>query len=262
MTVLLLRLCGPMQAWGTQSRFTMRDTGLEPSKSGVIGLVCAALGRPRSDSVDDLAALRMGVRVDREGVMKREYQTAGGVHRKGEKYGVITADGKPGDTVLSNRYYLADADFLVGLEARDDQPEGAALLREINAAEPRDPHRGTLRKPRWQIFLGRKACPPSVPVYLPDEEGLVEDLHLLDALAVYPWPRPGAPLPAEGKRPDRLRFVLETDYGVGPETRHDQPEGAAFSTRRFLPRSVETTSRKLGDEVPIRKENIPCSFLD
>ncbi|MCC6935346.1 MAG: CRISPR-associated protein Cas5, partial [Thermomicrobiales bacterium] len=27
---LLLRLTGPMQAWGTQSRFTHRDTGLEP----------------------------------------------------------------------------------------------------------------------------------------------------------------------------------------------------------------------------------------
>ena len=43
MSVLLLRLAGPMQAWGTQSRFTVRDTGLEPSKSGVIGLLCAAL---------------------------------------------------------------------------------------------------------------------------------------------------------------------------------------------------------------------------
>jgi CRISPR system Cascade subunit CasD len=248
MTVLLLRLCGPMQAWGTQSRFTMRDTGLEPSKSGVIGLICAALGRPRSEPVDDLAALRMGVRVDREGVMKREYQTAGGVHRRGEKYGVITADGKPGDTVTSNRYYLADADFLVGLEARDEP--GAALLRDINAA---------LRKPHWQLFLGRKACPPSVPVCLPDEDGLVQDLPLLNALMAYPWPRLGAPIPPESKRLDRLRFVLETDYGVGPETRHDQPEGAAFSTRHPLPRSVETIFKDLGREVPIRKENAPCS---
>jgi CRISPR system Cascade subunit CasD len=243
MTVLLLRLCGPMQAWGTQSRFTVRDTGLEPSKSGVIGLLCAALGRPRSETVDDLAALRMGVRVDREGVMKREYQTAGGGVFRGEKYYVITAEGKPGGTVTSSRYYLADADFLVGLEARGDK--GAALLREIN---------DKLHNPRWQLSLGRKACPPSVPVHLPGDEGLVEDLPLLDCLIAYPWPRPGAPLPPEHKRPDQLRFVLETDYGVGPETRYDQPEGAAFATRRFLPRSVETTFKKLGQEVPIRKE--------
>ncbi len=242
MTVLLLRLCGPMQAWGTQSRFTMRDTGLEPSKSGVIGLICAALGRPRSEPVDDLAAFRMGVRVDREGVMKRDYQTAGGVHRKGDKYGVITADGKPGGTVISNRYYLSDADFLVGLEAPDDA--GADLLRRVNAK---------LREPTWQVFLGRKAFPPSVPVGLPDEDGLVEK-PLLAALTDYPWPRLGAPIPPENERPERLRLVLETDYGVGPETRNDQPEGAAFDTRSFLPRSVKTTLRDLGTEIPIREE--------
>ena len=78
---LLLRLAGPMQSWGTQSRFSMRDTGLEPSKSGVIGLLCAALGRPREDTaiVRRLTALTMGVRVDREGVMKKDFHTANDV---------------------------------------------------------------------------------------------------------------------------------------------------------------------------------------
>ena len=74
MPTLLLRLAGPMQSWGTTSRFDERDTQLEPSKSGVIGLLCAALGRDRAESVDDLAALRMGVRVDREGVPMRDFQ--------------------------------------------------------------------------------------------------------------------------------------------------------------------------------------------
>ena len=64
MNVLLLRLVGPMQSWGVQSRFSVRDTGLEPSKSGVIGLICAALGRARSEPVADLAAFKMGVRVE------------------------------------------------------------------------------------------------------------------------------------------------------------------------------------------------------
>ena len=48
MSVLLLRLSGPMQSWGIQSQFPDRDTGMEPSKSGVVGLLCAALGRGRS----------------------------------------------------------------------------------------------------------------------------------------------------------------------------------------------------------------------
>ena len=45
MPALLLRLVGPMQSWGMQRRFSIRDTGTEPSKSGVIGLACAAFGK-------------------------------------------------------------------------------------------------------------------------------------------------------------------------------------------------------------------------
>src|SRR5207248_4205529 len=107
MSVLLLRLAGPMQSWGTDSRFSHRDTRAEPSKSGVVGLLCAALGRPRSEPVDDLAALKMALRVDREGRLARDFHTA---------LDVIKADGSGTTTVVSNRYYLADADFLVGLD--------------------------------------------------------------------------------------------------------------------------------------------------
>jgi CRISPR system Cascade subunit CasD len=75
MDTLLIRLAAPMQAWGVQSHGENRDTALEPSKSGVIGLLCAALGRDRADALDDLCALRMGVRVDREGRLQSDYQT-------------------------------------------------------------------------------------------------------------------------------------------------------------------------------------------
>ena len=44
MPTLLLRLVGPMQSWGTTSRFDQRDTGKEPSKSGIVGLLAAAMG--------------------------------------------------------------------------------------------------------------------------------------------------------------------------------------------------------------------------
>src|SRR5512136_490986 len=94
MGTLLLRLVGPMQSWGMQSNFTHRDTGLEPSKSGVIGLICAALGKPRDEnhpdnarkpSLDELAKLRMGVRVDREGLVQCDYHTANNVMKAGGK---------------------------------------------------------------------------------------------------------------------------------------------------------------------------------
>lgn len=234
MTTLLLRLAGPMQSWGTQSRFKIRDTGLEPSKSGVIGLLCAALGWPRETDVTRLAELRMGVRVDREGIQERDYHTVGGVHRKGERYGVVTAEGSPGGTVVSQRYYLADADFLVGLEGDE------GLLRELDAA---------LADPIWQTFLGRKAFVPGVPVRLPDAPprgpGLrAEPLEM--ALKTYPWfpdpararrgPRAGVERPSE-----RLRLVIETARTFGGEVRMDQPVGAAFRDRSFTVRHVSTT---------------------
>ncbi|MBN9494866.1 type I-E CRISPR-associated protein Cas5/CasD, partial [bacterium] len=149
MPTLLLRLCGPMQSWGTQSRFSERDTDREPSKSAVVGLLCAALGLPRDQPVDDLAALAMGVRVDAEGHIERDYHTAGG----GPGGGIARASGaRSENAVLSNRYYLADADFLVGLESAN-----GAILERLQDA---------VRNPHWQIFLGRKSFVPSVPVYL------------------------------------------------------------------------------------------------
>src|SRR5699024_9602305 len=48
-----------------------------PTKTGVIGLVANALGRSRTDDVSDLTGLLYAVRVDREGTLERDYQTAG-----------------------------------------------------------------------------------------------------------------------------------------------------------------------------------------
>src|SRR5690606_5945884 len=111
---------------GTQSRFDRRDTGREPSKSGVIGLLCAALGRPRWEPVDDLAALRMGARIDQSGRVERDFHTA-----SSERFYLVSG-GSRSATVISDRFYLADAKFLVGLEG------DGILLREIHMAL-RDP---------------------------------------------------------------------------------------------------------------------------
>jgi CRISPR system Cascade subunit CasD len=223
MPTLLIRLCGPMQSWGTQSRFTERDTEREPTKSGVVGLLCAALGRSRDADVSDLAALRMGVRVDREGVVLRDYHTAGagtGIRRAS---GALSKD-----PVVSNRYYLADADFLVGLEGED-----AGLLQRLDQA---------VRRPRWQLYLGRKAFVPALPPYLPG--GGLRDLPLEEALLAEPWPLSPAFKPLRGRQePDGqlLRFVFEVSHDTpGRQVRQDQPIGAAFAQRSFGPRPVFT----------------------
>ena len=65
MATLLLRLAAPMQSWGDESKYDIRQTGKTPSKSGVIGMLAAALGLRRdSEEIPALsAALRMGARI-------------------------------------------------------------------------------------------------------------------------------------------------------------------------------------------------------
>jgi len=235
---LLLRLAGPMQSWGVQSRFTVRDTAREPTKSGVIGLVCAALGRPREEPVDDLAALLMGVRVDLEGVLARDYHTAGVGNWAGRPYGVATVDDKGLRPVPSNRYYLADADFLVGLWGP------LPLLEQVAAA---------LERPHWPLYLGRKAFPPGVPVWLPN--GLRPGIGLVEALKAEPWPGPELALRRHLPRPPALRAVLEEpDPDRADDAQLDQPLGAAFATRRFTLRYRRTEFWILGTDVPVREE--------
>lgn len=213
MSVLLLRLAGPMQSWGTRSRFSNRDTGLEPSRSGVIGLLCAAKGISRDD--DEALKrflpdkLKMAVRVDREGRLMWDYHTAQNVRR-------ADTTKTPQETVLSERFYLADAEFLVGLQGDD------AFLNELETA---------LAVPVWQLCLGRKAFVPALPVC----EG-VHSGELLDVLTAHPWrKRSRRDEPAESQ----LRFVVEVGYGLG-EPRQDVPLSFVSRDRKFAVRHVET----------------------
>ncbi|MCM2329954.1 MAG: type I-E CRISPR-associated protein Cas5/CasD [Pseudomonas sagittaria] len=211
MATLLLRLMGPMQSWGTTSRFDERDTGKEPSKSGVLGLVAAALGIDRENwsDLEPLCRLRMGVRHDRPGVPKRDYQTA---------QRVISADGsKIHDTAVTTRHYLADAAFLVGLCGED-----RLLLERIHAA---------LADPVWPLALGRKSYVPSEPIWMP---GAVVDADLREAMAPERWPsiapsRPGAP-----RTPWILSLESADRSGL---MKMDQPL-SSFAERRFGPRFV------------------------
>ena len=226
MYTLLMRLAGPLQAWGLQSRFSIRDTAREPTKSGVLGLVCAALGRPREAPLDDLTALRMGVRVDREGQMRRDFHTAQDIVKASAKI----RPGKPippsdrKDTEPSVRHYLADAWFTVGLGSED-----RALLERIDTA---------LARPRWQLFLGRKAFPPGLPIRVVDGSGRaigLVDQPLVEALAGFTDPC------WKGKAPVSPRYVIDvgTSHTLDVVARRMQPDQPiSFRPRRFLPREV------------------------
>lgn len=139
MSVLLMRLAGPMQSWGDQSRFTRRTTRWEPTRSGVLGLLAAAGGMRRTDPMTELLTLRFGVRADQPGRILRDFQTAIRVER-----------GKSVALPLSERYYLADSVFLAGVEGP------APLIEGLGE---------TLRSPRFPLYLGRRSCVPSQPVF-------------------------------------------------------------------------------------------------
>ncbi|WP_127354015.1 type I-E CRISPR-associated protein Cas5/CasD [Actinacidiphila soli] len=192
---ILLHLAGPLQSWGTHSAFNERDTARFPTRSGIIGLLAACLGRRRGEAVDDLARLSLTSRTDRGGVLLRDLHTVGGgLPAKGT---VTTAEGKKRPqaqaTLLSHRSYLADAAFTAALTGND-----TALLRECADA---------LRHPVWPPYLGRRSCPPEGPLLI----GLLEDpLHHLVRLplacASTPLRQPTSNPPAEQFRGKSVDF--------------------------------------------------------
>ena len=223
-----------MQAWGIRSRFTERDTGREPSKSGVIGVLCCALGKPRAESGHSLALarlseLRLGIRADREGLLRKDYHTAGGGTWGGSGYGVYKADGSKPKPVLSTRYYLAGAHFLVGLEG------DSALLQQLYRA---------IQFPYWQISFGRKALVPALPIHLPPHapEGPgISSEPLESALRNLPLGSPLEPtsLAAKPKSDASIRFVVDAlADDDSADTRMDVP--VDFDRRLFARRRVKT----------------------
>lgn len=218
MPTLLLRLVGPMQSWGTTSRFDQRDTGKEPSKSGVVGLIAAALGIDRANwsDIEPLTHLMMGVRHDRPGIQKRDYQTAGCA----KEDTIIRADGKPAKGgIVSHRFYLADAAFLVGLES-----ENKVLLERIHAA---------LQNPFWPLALGRKSYTPSESIWMQDA---LNGSSMHEALANSRWI--GKLHPWEKEQPARLLVSWESDDESGA-LRMDQPL-SSFAKRLFGARHVRS----------------------
>lgn len=201
-----------MQAWATQSKLGVRDTDREPSKSGVLGLVGAALGMQRDDheTLGRLSRLRMALRVDRPGTLLRDYHTAGGgSFRNQVKYVVHGAK----DCVPSQRYYLQGASFVAALSGDGDLIERSARA---------------LENPCWPLFLGRRSCPPSVPplVGITDEDAETAVRQ--------------APL-AERVTESTLRLLVEVDSrDEQAEPRQDVPISFAEGKRRYGIRYVRT----------------------
>lgn len=151
MRTLTMKLQAPLMSWGTIDGYQRRDTDTHPTKSGVLGLVGAMLGRERGEDMSDLNTLRYGCRTIKPGTFLDDLQTMG-----------VRADGKPNP--LQTKQYLMDAAFLVGLEAPDDNPILDRILDAVG-------------HPVYTPYLGRRACPPAGPI-----EARIADSPLEQAL--------------------------------------------------------------------------------
>jgi len=201
--MLLLRLEGPLQSWGVRSRWSRRDTGPEPGKSAIIGLLgCAAgISRPnwRSGTEPDRTlqhwddALVFAVRSDRPGTIETDYHTVQGHfwQADGKKKTASSvsgakpdnADHEPPHTEITWRDYLHDAAFLVALAVKcEQQSENRDLLGRL---------KGYLENPKWPLYLGRKSCVPSRPIL---DRLTNEYLDVESALRQEPWSPPRPPL--------------------------------------------------------------------
>ncbi|MBQ1028912.1 MULTISPECIES: type I-E CRISPR-associated protein Cas5/CasD [Micromonospora] len=154
MSVLLLRLAGPLQSWGSSSRFARRGTEVAPTKSGVIGLLAAARGVRRTEPLTDLLGLEFGVRLDQPGQILRDFQTA------------RSLDGRL-SAPLTYRFYLSDAAFLAAVSGESELLHGLAEA---------------LSRPQFPLYLGRRSCPPIGPISLGVHEETLDN-----ALASWPW---------------------------------------------------------------------------
>lgn len=244
---LAVCLDAPMQSWGLRSRFQNRDTAHEPTKSGLVGILAAALGiaRENTDEIQRLAQVRMGVRVDREGLVERDFHTVNNVPNTEEK------DRK---TVVSDRYYLADAVFLVVLE----HPDRDKLERWHTA----------LHQPHWPLYLGRKAFVPARPLVNPDHDSThlgVSASTLSETLDTHPWlenrpeSRRRAAQALQQGREVPLRTLTDTDpTDELAEPRRDVPVSFAPGNRSFDTRPVRTGHVQLTEPL-IHSGAHPCT---
>jgi CRISPR system Cascade subunit CasD len=156
---LLLRLEGPLQAWGDVALDPRRPTRGFPSRSGLAGLLANALGWQHADG-DRITALqdtlRFAVREDLPQRRLTDYQSVD-LDRIGKsgwtRWGIEERKGSAAEgTQLLWKEYLVDASLLVALTL------GAGAALTLDDLEP------ALRRPARPLFLGRKGCPPALPL--------------------------------------------------------------------------------------------------
>jgi len=191
---LLLWLEAPLQSWGSDSRFGRRGTLEFPTKSGVLGMLCCALGAggEQRELLMEMGPLRqtaLSFRKSKERVtLLRDFHMVGSGYDDQDPWETLLipkkTDGKPavgGGSKITYRYFLQDASFAIILEVPAAK---TALFADA------------LENPCWDIYFGRKCCAPTDFIYrgsfdtessaieqavgVAKEKSLREDFRVLD----------------------------------------------------------------------------------
>lgn len=213
MKTLLLKLSGPMQSWGTDSKFESRYTDYYPSKSAIIGMIAASLGYRRDDErIAGLNRIDFAVRVDQKPNLIRDYQIA-------SKY---KKNGKFERNYVTNRYYLEDGIFVVALSCEDEK------IEKIYRA---------LRNPYFQVYMGRRSCPPPADFILGlVEKGVIESLLEIDWQASEHFKRKNSDYKA--------RIYADSNLVSGKEIiRNDRVVSFSQKSRKYNQRFESQTSK-------------------
>ncbi len=200
MSHLLLWLEGPLQSWGADSRYMNRATLPFPTRSGVSGLLCCALGRGDEQvewlqelstwplTVKGYARLRKDKPV-RESLLF-DYHLIGAGYDTNDQWQSLLVpkkfDGKNGSSPvkITIRQYLQDMAFACVLEVPGTEAEALGKALDF---------------PIWQLFLGRRCCPPSERIFRGVFENQDEAFTSADAFA------------AEKKRGEIIRVTEGAD---------------------------------------------------
>lgn len=163
MNYLVFQLQAPLTAWGETAVGEYRPSANYPSESALVGLLAAALGIDRSDETQHQklrTELCFAIGVQSAGRLLRDYQTAqvpGRVSLKNRLHRTrrdeLNMPKEELNTILSTRDYRQHAACLVAVQTKTDSEFSLVDLTEA------------IQQPKFVLYLGRKTCPPSLPLW-------------------------------------------------------------------------------------------------
>jgi CRISPR system Cascade subunit CasD len=162
MQFCVFRVYAPLSSWGDIAVGLERRSFYQPSKSAIVGLVSAAIGidRYKNDKLRNLFdSLGVGIKLINPGDSIIDYHTTQTIKKNRKvvyrtRRDELHANPDKVNTILSSREYRCDSLSIVALWINESS-EKVYSLEEIRQA---------LLSPKYHLYLGRKSCPPALPL--------------------------------------------------------------------------------------------------